>query len=365
MKKILTLLPLLVVGILLSAQNVGIGVVNPTKKISVNGSIVVDHGGDNLGELDSAALLFGASPYQAGITSNQFPPGIGYKGLDLWTNGSKRISIAQNGNVGISVGTPQYKLHVNGDIAGNANSYVAGNLRLGPGPYNGNFRLHVNNGNSYFAGDGTFTGDLMAQGNFIAYQEVSSANIRATSAMRADVKFAVGGATDDNYRLRVYDGNARIGGEFHATGNSAIGGLPDAAFRFRVYDGNSRMGGNLQVTGNLDAGSLTVDGKGSVASNGPSSLSMGFSALNVDMGMGVNAVAGVWLNLPAFSDADDMRVMLSNVDADPLSIQWARVNITIGALEASDDRVFVQFHNQTGAAGTLKGTLYFTTVQRH
>jgi hypothetical protein len=315
--------------------------------------------------LDSAALLFGNSPYQTGISSNKFPPGIGFNGLDFWTGGSKRISIAQNGNVGINQGTPQYKLHINGDVATNANSYVAGSLRLGPPPFNGPFRLHVSSGDSYFAGDGTFTGNLMAQGNFMAYGEVSAANIRATSALRADVKFAVGGATDDNYRLRVYDGNARIGGEFHATGNSAIGGLPDAAFKLRVYDGNSRFGGDVQVTGAVDAGSLSINGKGSVASNGPSPLGIGFTSLAVDLNMVLNADIGLQLNLPAFSNAEDMRVIVSHIEPNAFSLPWSKINISILEMDAANDRCTVHIHNQTGNAGGLRGTIYFMTIQRN
>lgn len=347
------------------AQNVGIGVASPDKKLSVNGTIVVDHAGHNQGGLDSAALLFGNAPYQIGITSNQFPPGIGYNGLDLWTGNARRISIANNGNVGISVGTPQYRLQVNGDIAGNANSYVAGSMRIGNPPFNGPFKLFVNNGDSYFGGEGSFAGTLIAQGNFHAYNEVLSSNIRSTNAMRADVKFAVGGATDDNYRLRVYDGNARIGGEFHATGNSAIGGLPDPAYKLRVYDGNSRMGGDLQVTGTVDAATLTIDGKGSVSSNGASPLRIGFTSLNVDLYMANNAETCLWLNLPAFSNADDMRVMVSNIDSDPYSISWSKVNITVGSMEPGTDRTYVRFFNNSGGIGPVKGTVHFMTVQRN
>ncbi|MBC7936492.1 MAG: hypothetical protein H7Y86_14175 [Rhizobacter sp.] len=342
------------------AQGVGIGVASPDKKLSVNGSVVIDHAGNNEGALDSAALLFGHAPYNTGISSNKFPPGIGYNGLDFWTGGGKRISIAQNGNVGINVGTPLYKLHVNGDMAGNANSYVAGSLRLGPAPFNGPFRLHVSNGDSYFAGHGTFTGNLMAQGNFIAYGEVQSANIRATTGLRADEKFAVGGATDDNYRLRVYDGNARIGGEFHATGNSAIGGLPDAAFRLRVYDGNSRFGGDVEVTG-----ALSIGGKGSVASQGPSPLRIGFASLAVDMHMILNADVGLYLDLPAFAASDDMRVSVSHIDSDPVSMAWSKMNITVIGMDAGNDRCQVRFVNNSGIAGSLRGVIYFMTVQRN
>lgn len=89
--KLFLSIPAILMVINSTAQNVGIGTVNPLKLFSVNGSILVDEGNLNTGFLDSAALRFGTNA-NVGISSNQAGAGTNLNGLDFWTNNTKRIT---------------------------------------------------------------------------------------------------------------------------------------------------------------------------------------------------------------------------------------------------------------------------------
>lgn len=268
------------------AQNVGINTTNPTRELSVNGSIIVDHDSTNYGTLYDPSLLFGANGL-TGINSNNNPLNADYRALSFWTSGLRRMVINQYGQVGINTLTPAYPLDVTGSlratgsIIANAsitatNNITASNflygvsgLRIGGGSFNVAYKLQVNNGHSLFNGNGMFTGVLTSEGNLVTESNLFASGfgqigsyltvtgpVYANGNLRVYDNMAIGGNVDNAYRLRVYDGNARIGGEFHATGNSAIGGSVDNNFRFRVYDGNSRFGGDVEVTGTLNTEDL-------------------------------------------------------------------------------------------------------------
>lgn len=340
------------------AQNVGIGTLAPQKKLTVNGSIMLDQGNQNNGTLDTAALLFGNTG-TVGINSRKI--GSGANGLSFWTGGSANLNIASDGNIGIG-GAPS-----------------------------ATYRLRVNSGNSYFEGniysEGTFTnlGNAAIGGGLDpAYRlRVYDGNTRFGGDMHATGNVAIGGDVDATYKLRVIGGNSRFGGDFHATGNGAIGGDVDPAWRLRVYGGNSRFGGDVQVTGDMTTTgltatsvstttlavntSLTIDGKGSVRSNGPSPLRIGFSQVFVNEALGVNGNVAVLANISDFTgDNDDVRVMVSHFVADQGgSISWPLVGVSITGVNAANDTCLVWFHNRSGAGGLLKGTLYLTVIAKN
>jgi hypothetical protein len=89
-----------------SSGNVGIGTTNPTQKLHVSGNVDIDNGG----------ILF-----QQGYGIN-----LGVSGYDIWmptttrvgiqTAATERLSILNNGNVGIGTTSPTEKLHVEGNI---------------------------------------------------------------------------------------------------------------------------------------------------------------------------------------------------------------------------------------------------------
>lgn len=142
-------------------------------------------------------------------------------------------------------------------------------------------------------------------------------------------RMGIGEYADNNYRLRVWNGNARIGGDFHATGNAAVGGEVDNNFRLRVYGGDSRFGGNVEVTGNMNASQITtgfINGKGVVKSNGGSSLRIGFDQVNVNLGVvGSYGEQDVTVNISDFSGTNnDVRVFVAQVVPDPLPVQVKR-----------------------------------------
>lgn len=401
MKKYFLITASLLNTFFLFAQNVGIGTVTPKNKFSVNGTIAIDHDYTNNGTLDSASLLFGNNS-KVGITSNKNNALIGYNGMDIWTNASKRISINEAGSVGIGITGPQHKLHVGGEIVAFDYILAGSSLRAGNLPFSNSYKLQVNGGNSFLGGKlfvgGTtigseqlyvtgagggansarFTnGDVVVADNFSTGGNATvSGNFTANTMLsettaRINGYMSIGGVLDNNYKLRVYDGNARIGGEFHATGNSAVGGLPDANFRFRVYDGNSRFGGDVQVTGNVNAGEVTtntINGNGVVKSNGPSQLRIGFDSKNINHQFSPGEVhfMTATLSTPISGNNNDFRILMSQYDNGPGGEDVMQFfGVTITNINAAANTCDIRLKNLSGATITLIGTMYLTTIAKN
>ncbi|MFN8250410.1 MAG: hypothetical protein U0V75_00915 [Ferruginibacter sp.] len=81
--------------------------------VVIGGSLVIDQEDGNTGAVGNS-LRFGSNSGEAiGSKRNS---GTGQYGLDFYTNSINRMTIANNGNVGIGTNTPQSKLDVNGDL---------------------------------------------------------------------------------------------------------------------------------------------------------------------------------------------------------------------------------------------------------
>jgi cytoskeletal protein CcmA (bactofilin family) len=324
---------LLFIGISSSAQNVGVGTSNPLRKLSVTGSVMVDQNNNNTGTLDSAALVFGSAGL-AGISSQK--NGSDPNGLQFWTNGALRMNLSSQGNLGVG------------------------------GTFSPSHRLRV-------AGHGQIEGNLTAFGS-----------------LTATGNSAIGGSVDPDYRLRVWDGNARIGGDFHATGNVGVGGLPDNVHRLRVYNGSSYLDGSLQVTGHtsvatlgstgnistnatITAGninvnnSLTIDGKGSVRSNGPSPLRIGFDVRPVNIVLLANSGATLQADITDFSgNNSDVRVMVSQIDLEPGNTMFLdNLIVHVVAVDAATDTCTLRLVNRSNVQATFVANIYLTTIAKN
>lgn len=99
--------------------NVGIGVLDPDKQLSVATSMNVDENNSNNGTTANA-LLFGSNSGEA-IASKRTAGGNQY-GLDFYTNFTTKISISNAGNVGIGTTAPVVPLQF-ANVAGNKISF--------------------------------------------------------------------------------------------------------------------------------------------------------------------------------------------------------------------------------------------------
>src|SRR5256885_1101110 len=101
MKSFLLAVVLQLLVISMFAQNIGINTAAPLKRLSVNGSVLIDQNNMNTGTLDSAALVFGT--HGAGIFSNKTVGQQNIYGLDFWTNNTRKMTIWADGMVGINL----------------------------------------------------------------------------------------------------------------------------------------------------------------------------------------------------------------------------------------------------------------------
>jgi len=90
--------------------NVGIGTTSPQQNLSVNAGLNIDQAAQNSGKL-SPGLSFGSNS-GAGIASNQSGGGTNPNGLDFYTGGSAKMSVASNGFIGIGTASPATSLDV-------------------------------------------------------------------------------------------------------------------------------------------------------------------------------------------------------------------------------------------------------------
>jgi hypothetical protein len=117
--------PLEVAGTAQFDGNVGVGTGSPQQSLSVVGGLNIDQAGLNSGYLNAgnggqigtsgAGLSFGVGDSGEGIASKRTAGG-NQNGLDFYTAWNPRLSIANNGNVGINKNNPGSALDVNGTI---------------------------------------------------------------------------------------------------------------------------------------------------------------------------------------------------------------------------------------------------------
>lgn len=94
----------------------GVGTYTPDEKLTVKGNLKVDYGNENTGDLTKGAIKFGLGNTGEGIASKR-SSGENQNGLDFYTSSTPRLSITNNGYVGVGTTGPAYKLHVSGGDA--------------------------------------------------------------------------------------------------------------------------------------------------------------------------------------------------------------------------------------------------------
>jgi hypothetical protein len=140
-----------------ASTRVGIGTTAPTHLLDVAGTVAVDSTGLNNGT--GIDLTFGLSAGE-GISSSR-TAGPNQYGIDIYTDFNRRISILQNGNVGIGTATPSSTLTVNGVV--NATGGFYGQC-LGSGAFDTNTGASCNMdlAEAYTSAQATEAGDLVA-----------------------------------------------------------------------------------------------------------------------------------------------------------------------------------------------------------
>jgi len=177
----------------------------PIKMLSINGSLLIDQGNKNAGNVDSGALRFGTSAI-IGISNNQAAAGNNPQGTDFWTNGVARMLISSTGNVGINMSIPAFRSDVNGSAR--TSSLQTGNM-------NADFSIIA--GIDVSANDDLFAGD----------------DLNVTNDGRVGGNMAIGASPSSNYKLHVngnmllqtnvgINGTARIDGKLPHYGKAIV-----------------------------------------------------------------------------------------------------------------------------------------------
>jgi site-specific recombinase XerD len=227
--------------------NVGIGLTNPTSKLEINGNLeftttstifAVGSATDDLSIYAEDQLNLGTSS----VTSVHIGRAADNVPVILNSGVSGETMRAYNGNVGIGVTAPAYRLDVAGDIqiANGSELYSYGSATLG------NRQYTINN---YVTDAQTFTASIDALDQ--ALIGVGSSGITGTGTSNyIPVWSSATSQTDSN----IYQASG---------GNIGIGTTIVGAYKFRV-EGNSYINGSLSLNNDdlLSANTITISDPG-------------------------------------------------------------------------------------------------------
>jgi hypothetical protein len=228
------------------AQNVGINVQNPDVNLTILKDIRLDAENANNGTITNS-LRFGSNPSGEYIFSKRTPNGNQF-GLDFVTGGFSRLSIANNGNVGVGVLEPNFKLSVSKSIQLDAEDANIGGRE-------NSLLFGVNNTGEYISSKRTIGGN---QNGFDFFTSNVS---RLTIGNNGNV--AIGsGAISPTAKLQIYKtGNYT---QFESTNSHALEirdtSLANKHVLYMGADASSNMG-YIQAAANTGSYNLLLQGR--------------------------------------------------------------------------------------------------------
>ncbi len=162
--------------------NVGIGVINPQQRFSVKYGMNIDQANANNGSIDNNVLRFGDNSGEA-IGSGRRAGSNNQYGLDFYTASAKRMVISNLGNVGIGVTNPTASLEVTRGDGINGTAMFRGSQYFSHFNYSDNedtyIRAGKDNGNVII---NDMTGGKVGVGTNNPLEKLDvSGNIRASS----------------------------------------------------------------------------------------------------------------------------------------------------------------------------------------
>jgi hypothetical protein len=345
-------------AVMLHAQKVGIGVINPQERLHVANNMRVNEdliayqngvvydslvAGNLAGAAQARVRVVGGKTWTDMLTAG----GEGYLNKMFSVYGDAQIT----GNALLS----SINVTGNGTVTGNAR--VDGRIGIN-GATNAAYGLMVNNAHSYFQGDAVITGNNRISG-----------------------RVGINGATNANYGLIVNDANsylqgsatvlndAVIIGNTRIDGRIGINGTTNINYGLMVNNAHSYFQGNLTVTGNLNvSGNSDLSGAGTVRSNGSSSIRIGFIQYHINKVLFGNEDGYNTFDLPEFGpNVDDIRVSVYQyIDGynDPLYSTPEDFRWWISDINPNDNTARIRTRNLAVGDRAIRGDFYILIMIR-
>lgn len=253
----------------LASGNFGIGVENPTAKLSIAGSSstisntagditidaasgIVSFSGDSITNFSSARAADGSAAlpafsFTSDTTSGMFYPGA--NGLAFSSNGVERMRFTSAGHVGFGTTTPLAKFTVEGATIGKALAIFneTGNQDIIAASASGNLRFRVDT-NGY-----THAQRFVDLANSAYFLDPAATDVSLTVAGKVGI-----GSTAPAHFLQVTGsvvGKALSVFNYTGTDQNILVASNSGALRFSVgHDGLTTVNGNATISGTLTAG---------------------------------------------------------------------------------------------------------------
>jgi hypothetical protein len=210
--------------------NVGIGFTNPSEKLTVGGSVLVDAKEENTGTFDKA-LKFGSFNSGEAIGSQRSTTG-NFFGLDFYTDYGKRMSITNSGNVGIGTSTPRGQLEVSNTNKNNfASVSIFYDAQSATGSAMGTYSEAVSKDNQFNIG-GDFEASNAQNSNYGLFADAAGGQFATGAYFTAqNAPFCVGvyasssapsGANNPNNCAGYFDGDIGTSSNFWITSDEKL-----------------------------------------------------------------------------------------------------------------------------------------------